>query len=144
MKKYRLLLVLPLVAWMSMGVSCNKYHDATVVEHNFTIALQAFQQSRMALLQQGEISAAENVQLQGYEKKILLADQAAVTAMNSSAAATTAQAQVQIVVDTITDLQTNGLTGLKNPTSVQILKTALLAADAIAQNFLTALKAGKA
>lgn len=141
MKKARTLLVLPLVLWMTMGVSCNtSYKKAVTVEHDFTTALQAFHQSRLSLQQQGLISDAENAQLEGYEKKILLADQTAVKSMQASVNATTAQAQVQVIVDTIGDLQTNGLTGIKNPTSVQILKTALLAADAIAQNFLTALK----
>lgn len=139
MRKY--LALVPLVFLLS---GCPKaYHDAVQAEHDFTTVLDGFHKGALDEFNAGNISQAEFSVIDNKVGKVALAAQALVHALQSGAANTTALADVNTAITALQDLQTSGVSPIKNANSAKTLQLVLTTAQAILQNVATLIQQGQ-
>lgn len=114
-------LAVPLLAVCLAGCPKGAYHDAVVAEHNFTTVLQNLQQAELAEHTNGRIDLVEHQRLEGAIGKAALTAQALVSALQAGADNTTIQQDFTTVANTLNALQVDGVFGVKNPQSQNLL-----------------------
>jgi hypothetical protein len=110
------------------------YHSAVVAEHDFKTGVAAFQKAEMVEFQNGRIDQAEHQKIEAGVEKIGLAAQVLVKSLQGGAANTTVQQNFATVEAAITDLLNNGVLGVKNAQSQQLLRLAIQTASDILVN----------
>lgn len=134
--KYKFLAVVLLIAVSVALGGCPKsaYHSAVVAEHDFKLGVASFQQAEMLEFQNGRISPEEHQRLEAGVEKVGLSASVLVGSLQSGAANTTVQQNFTTVSGAVGDLLNNGVLGIKNPTSQQLLRALLLTGQAILTN----------
>lgn len=127
------------VAAFCAGCPKGAYHDAVVAEHDFKLGVAAFQQAEIQEFQAGRIELVEHQKLEGEVERIGQAAQVLVSSLQSGASNTTIQANFSTVSAALTSLIDNGVLGIKNTQSQQLLKTLLQTVQAILANVGTLL-----
>lgn len=133
MTRRKLLLAAPALFFL-MAFSCSKYHTAVVVEHDFVTAVTAFQQGETALYQNGTVSQAEHVAIETKIAAVASAGQQLNSLLAANATPQAITTQIQLVVAAVSDLNTNGVLQIKNPSSQATLSTALKVISDIVAN----------
>jgi len=136
MKRNRSLACIAVFALAIAMTGCPKgpYHDAVVAEHDFTSALQAFQQAEMAEHTNGRIDQAEHQRLEGGIEKLALGAQNLVIALQKGSSNITIQQNFTTVSDLLNALVVDGVFGVKNAQSQNLLSTLIKTVQAILQN----------
>lgn len=119
--------------------SCNKYHTAVVVEHDFTIAVKAFQDGETNLFNTGQISQAEHQAIEAKVAQVAIVGQALNNLITTNATQQSVTAEMQLLTAAVADLNANGVFQVKNPQAQQSLKLALQAVQDIVANLGVAL-----
>jgi len=125
--------VLALAVCLS-GCPANSYHTAVVAEHDFTTALQSFQQAEIAEAASGRIAPAEHQRIEAAVGQIASSAQVLVTALQSSATNTTVQADFTTISNALNSLMVDGVFNVKNAQSQALLTTLVKSIQAILQN----------
>jgi hypothetical protein len=116
------------------GCPKGAYHDAVVAEHDMKSGVAAFQQAEMQEYQAGRIDLATHQQLEAGVEKVGLAAQVLVSSLQAGAANTTVQQNFDTMGQAVNDLLANGVLGVKDTTSKQVLKTLIETIQAILKN----------
>ena len=116
------------------GCPKSAYHDAVVAEHDFTVGLAAVQQAEMTEFQSGRIDAVEHQKLEAGIGQLAQAGQVLNGALTTNAANTTILADFSGVTAALQALLDNGVLGVKNATSKQVLTVALQTINATLKN----------
>jgi hypothetical protein len=140
-KRRSMLLLLIPVMLLTQAFACNKYHTAVAIEHDFTIAVKAFQDGETALFQAGNISPAEHQLIESKIAQVAVVGQALNNLITANATQQSVSAEVKLLTAAITDLNNNGVFQVKNPQAQAQLKVALQAISDIVQNLTAALGA---
>jgi hypothetical protein len=127
------------LATMLTGCPSTAYHSAVVAEHDFTSALQAFQQAELAEHTNGRIDATEHVRIEGAIEKIGNASQVLVTALQSGANNTTIQQDFTSIENALNALMVDGVFNVKNAQSQNLLAALTKSIQAILQNIASVL-----
>lgn len=133
----RLFAVLLILLSSSGCAARGPYHSAVVIEHDSVTVVKALQQAEMDEFNAGHISVAEHQNLEALIGKVGLAGQTVTVALQSGAAQTTALGDVSVLAQAVSDLNTNGVLGVKNPQAQAVLATALNAVKALLANLQT-------
>lgn len=136
MHRNRKLAVLAVLILAVYAAGCPKgpYHDAVVAEHDFTASLQAFQQAEMAEHTNGRIDDAEHRRLEAGIEKVALGAQNLVISLQKGASNITIQQNFTTVGDLLNSLVVDGVFGVKNAQSQNLLSTLIKTIQAILQN----------
>jgi len=127
-------LLVPILALYMAGCPQSAYHSAVVAEHDFSAALQAFQQAEMAEHTNGRIDQAEHQRLEAGIEKVALGALALVDSLQKGASNTTVQQNFTSISNLLNALVVDGVFGVKNPQSQNLLSTLIKTIQAILQN----------
>lgn len=124
---------------MFLAVFCSgcpkgTYHDVVVVEHQFSTTLKAFQDAENKEFQSGRVDPNEHKAIGAGEEKVGKATQVLVQSLQSGALNTTVQQNYQTLEVALTSLLNDGVLGVKNDTSKQLLQLGLQTASDILNN----------
>jgi hypothetical protein len=108
----------------------SQLHKATIAEHDFKTTVQGFQNAEIAEFQAGHIDAALHQQIQSWILQVAEGGLALTKLIQSSNGAG-ALAEVNNINVTIQTLLNQGVLQIKNPTTVTMLETALLAVQTV-------------
>jgi len=143
MKGIRIILLAIALAMSGASYSCIKgsaTHKVTVGQHTLREAVGAFQDAEIAEFNAGHVSPDNHVRIQSTVKRLALAAIDLDNAMIAGASATDAKAKFDAVYALLDSLNTDGILGIKNPTTKQVLETALDGIRAIVDNILIGVK----
>jgi hypothetical protein len=129
----RILAVLVLAVSLT-GCPSSAYHSAVVAEHDFTTALQSFQQAELAEHTNGRIDLAEHQRIESAVEKIATSTQVLVTALQAGANNVTVQQDFTAIGNALNTLQVDGVFNVKNAQSQNLLATLVKSIQAILQN----------
>jgi hypothetical protein len=110
------------------------YHSAVVAEHDFATGVQAFQQAEIKEFQAGRIDGATHQKLERGVEQVGIAAQVLVTSLQNTASNTTVKQNFDTVATALSSLVTDGVAGIKDPTTVTLLTTLIKAAQDILSN----------
>lgn len=116
------------------GCPKSAYHSAVVGEHDFTTALQSFQQAELAEYTSGRIAQDEHQRIEGAVAQIATGTQVLVTALQSGATNVTVQQDFTTISNSLNALMVNGVFSVKNPQSQNLLAVLVKSIQAILQN----------
>ena len=133
----RLIVVLLVAVCLAGCAGRGPYHAAVVIEHDAVTIVKAFQQAEMDEFNAGHVSLAEHQNLEGLIEKVGLGGQTVNQALQSGASQQTVLSAIGIMVQAVSDLNTNGVLGVKNAQSQAVLTTALNAIKALLENLKT-------
>ena len=114
-------------------------HKVTVAQHNFRFAVQAFQDAEIAEFDKGFVPQDLHVKMQTTIQKVALGGKDLDDALAAGASATTIKAKLDAIYALLDSLNTDGVLGIKNPTTKATLEVALDGIKAIIDNALTAM-----
>jgi hypothetical protein len=107
-------------------------HKVTVAQHDFRIAVQAFQDTEIALHNQGGVISDDvHIQIQTGIQKVAQAGVDLDTALASNAPTSTLKTKLDSIMALLDDLNNQGLLGVKNQNAKLALTSALLAVKGI-------------
>jgi len=143
-RSIRVLLVAISIATVSVpNIGCIKgsaTHKVTVGQHTLREAVGAFQDVEIAEFNKRFIPANVHLRIQSTIQKIALAGVDLDTAVASGATAIDAKAKFDAIYTLLDSLNTDGVLGIKNPTTKQALEVALDGIRAIVDNILVGVK----
>lgn len=100
-------------------------HKVTIAQHNFLQVVNGFEDAEIANYQDGKIPSNVHLTIQTIVNKIALAGKDLDQAVVSGANATTLQSKIAVIGSLLAQLETDGLTGIKNLTVKATLELAL-------------------
>ena len=113
------------------------YHAAVVIEHDAVTIVGAFQRAETDEFNASHESLEEHQKLEGLIEKVGLAGQTVNHALQAGESQQTVLGDIKIMVQAVSDLNTNGILGVKNAQAQAVLTTALNAIKALLQNLQT-------
>jgi hypothetical protein len=126
-------LLIPLML-LTQAYACtgSVVHKVTVAQHDFRISVQAFQDTEIALYNQGGvISPDTHREIQEYIGKVAQAGVDLDTALASNAPTSTLKTKLDSIMALLDQLNTQGLLGVKSQNAKLALTSALLAIKGI-------------
>jgi hypothetical protein len=133
----RIMKIIAVLAVAVLLTGCPKataYHDAVTAEHDFKSGVQAFQQAEIKEFQAGRIDGATHHKLEQGVEQVGIVAQVLVSSLQSGASNTTVQQNFNTVAAALNSLVTDGVVGIKDPTTVTLLTTLIKAAQDILAN----------
>lgn len=115
-------------------------HKATVGQHTLREAVGAFQDAEIAEFHQGFVPPDTHLRIQTTIQKIAMAAVDLDNALASGATAASFKAKFDAIYTLLDSLNTDGILGIKNPTTKQALEVALDSIRAIVDNILVGVK----
>ena len=112
-------------------------HKVTVAEHNFRFTVQAFQDAEIAAHNQALVPDDLHLKMQGAILKIALAGKDLDDSLAAGASTPTIKAKLDAIYSLLDSLNSDGVLGVKNPTTKATLEIALDSIKAIIDNALT-------
>lgn len=106
-------------------------HKVTVAQHNFRFAVQAFQDAEIAEHDKGFVPDDLHVKMQATIQKVALSGKDLDNALASGASTATIKGDLDAIYTLLDSLNTDGVLGIKNPTTKATLEIALDAIKAI-------------
>jgi len=100
-------------------------HKVTVAQHNLLTVVAAFEDAEIAEYNAGFIPADVHLKIQQIVKQVALGGKDLDQALAANADATTIKAKIDVIYKLLDQLQTDGLTGVKNDKSKAVLELAL-------------------
>lgn len=128
-----LLVFMPLLAGCPKGTLT---HKVTAAQHNFRFAVGAFQDAEIAEHDKGFVPNDLHVQMQTGIQKVALAGKDLDNALAAGADSATIKAKLDNIYTLLDSLNSDGILGVKNPTSKATLEIALDSIKAIIDNAL--------
>lgn len=140
LRRNRLPLVAVLAFILCSGFVCSssQIHQATVAEHDFKIAVMGFQNVEIAEFQAGHIEAEYHQKIQGYILQVASGG-AAITDLLAKSDKAGALQELTSIDGIMQKLLSDGVLGVKNPTTKASLQIALQSVQAIITNIQTML-----
>jgi hypothetical protein len=115
-------------------------HKATVGQHTLREAVGAFQDAEIAEFHQGFVPPDTHLRIQTVIQKIAMAAVDLDNSLASGATAASFKAKFDAIYTLLDSLNTDGILGIKNPTTKQTLEVALDGIRAIVDNILVGVK----
>lgn len=114
-------------------------HKVTIAQHNFLQVVNGFEDAEIAEHSKGATFIPDDVhvKIQGIIQKIALGGKDLDAALASGADATTIRAKINIIYTLLNSLDSDGLTGIKSPSSKALLEVALNQIKAVLDLSLT-------
>jgi hypothetical protein len=128
-----------LISLVSMGVGCNQYHTAVIIEHDFQVAITASQKIEINEFRAGNIPPDVHKNIENDFLKIAQGGEQVSKLMLANSSKQTVISEIEIIITSITDLVNQGTLGIKNPTTLQNFNLGLQTALAVLQNLKTTL-----
>lgn len=137
MRKLILVSFIILISIASMAVSCNQYHAAVVIEHDFKIGVEAAQNIEISEHTAGNIDDATHKQFEATFLKIGQGGEATAKLMAANSSKQSVLAEANLISGSLNDLLAEGTLGIKNPTTLNNLKIAIKGVQDTLTNFQT-------
>ncbi len=137
-RKAGLAAIVLLMALSTQAFSCN-YHNLVTIEHDYKSAVQALQAAEQNEFNAGNVDPATHQQIEGIVLKLAQGGQSVATLLQQNASKQSISQQVSNINAMLQLLLTNGVVGVKNPTTQANLKIIIQGVVDIVNNFATAL-----
>lgn len=108
-------------AWRASSTT----HKVTIAQHNFLQVVGGFQDAEIAEFEQGRITSDTHVKIQSSIRSLALAGRDLDESVISGAGAATVKAKIATILGLLSQLESDRLLGVKNPTSKAMLELAL-------------------
>lgn len=124
--------LIPAMLWtQAFACSGSVVHKVTMAQHDFRISVQAFQETEIALHNQGIIDPNNHVLIQTYIQKVATAGVELDTALASNAPTSTLKTKLDAIMTLLDSLNNDGVLGIKNENAKLAMTSALLAIKGI-------------
>ena len=120
--------------------SCNQYHQAVVIQHDFQLTVSAAQEIEINEYKAGNIPSDTHKAIQQVFLKIGQAGEQVATQMQANASKQTILATLSGITDSLNTLLNQGTLGIKNPTTLANFQVAIKAVQATIANLQTFLR----
>lgn len=138
MKKILLATLGIAVLWMAgCAAQGTVVHKVTTIQHSFLQVVGAFQDAESAEYAQGFVPQNLHIQMETAIGKVALAGKDLDAALAANATAPDIKSRLDNIYTLLDSIQTDGLTGIKNPSTKATLEIALDGIKAIIDNALT-------
>lgn len=141
--KRQLRLLLPLALLLAVGIevaqigcSGTAIHKTTKAQHTLKEAVAAFQDVEIAEYNKGFVPPDRHLRIQAVIQKVALAAVDLDNYIASNANAATLKGKFDAIYSLLDSLNTDGVLGIKNSNTKQVLETALDAIKALVDNAL--------
>lgn len=131
-----LALVLTIGGVVETGCSGTAIHKTTKAQHSLKEAVAAFQEVEIAEYNKGFVPADRHLRIQATIQKVALAGVDLDNYIASNANASTLKSKFDSIYSLLDSLNTDGILGIKNSNTKQLLETALDAIKALVDNAL--------
>jgi len=100
-------------------------HKVTVAQHNLLTVVTAFEDAEIAEYNSGFVPANVHLKIQQIIKEVALASKDLDSTLVENASAPTIKTKIDVIYRLLDQLQTDGLTGIKNEKTKAVLELAL-------------------